>query len=213
MRGDHAFGVVQALHFQQHIAAAGDIGRIGHMQHQALAATLDDGGEFCIQSAPGRHAYLLNRLQLRPSGVAYHFNHARIALGERARSFGQLENQVRDFAPFVIHRLRLAHDAGEFIEPAAREPEFAVKRCGRQLGGEPRRRGHIASAAKAQYLAVPHCAHAVEFFAHQIAADIDARVIFVRQQQRQGGGSGGRLRVDQRMRTGSEKCARNEEMP
>lgn len=75
--------------------------------------------------------------------------------------------------------------AGQLVEPAAAQPELAVERVHGQHRDEPARDGYRIAAAEAQLPAIPVGAHAVEFFADPVLADIDATRIALGEQQGQ----------------------------
>ena len=67
---DHdRFGVLPGLQLQQHVAAPGEIGRVGAVQHQAFAARAYHGIELLFQRGAVGHARLLDDLQPGHGGV------------------------------------------------------------------------------------------------------------------------------------------------
>ena len=175
-------------------AAAGHVGRIGAMQHQALAAAAHDFVEQppqCVAAPPRRLRHGLPAAASRPAAPDRCERDARSS--KRLRPAGQVEDHVAHLPPGRIVRRRAPHRARQRVEAAAPEPELAVQRrstAGASVNHAGARNRH--AAAKAQRAAPSQRARTPSSFSlTQPAGRVDAGVgASCGQQQRQRRGCG-----------------------
>ena len=204
---EHArFGVLEALHLQQRVRAAGLVAGLRLADHQPLASEPLDAGELgaevlgavtqlvFVRDEPGH-------LQRTQGGLD-----ERHALFEHADVRGRVEHDVLELLPEIRFVLPL-HDAHRALELLSAAEELAVERRLRERGGEPLRREELVAEARDEALAVPVRAHAVEFFREPPAGEVDVVLPLVREEHRRplvvvglGAGVAGRARRLRRFR-------------
>ena len=110
------------LHFEQHVAASGGVGRIGTVQHQALAADFQNFIQLLLKRLAIFDLDLLDHLQPGQVRLADQLANTLRTRPKITRRLWQLINNVAHLTPFGIVRRLPAHRAREPVKLPACDP-------------------------------------------------------------------------------------------
>ena len=180
---DHAaFGIVEALDFEQRGRAARLVLRARLPEHQPLATERFDAGQFRSQVADSATSLLLQHAGIGQKGLAEHFHERCLPDLEWPADSRGVEHDETDLPPMVA-LVVAADDAHRALERLAVQPQFAVQGHAGQPGCEPRGGMIDIALPRKELPAIPPGPHAIELLAHPPAGQV--RVVVPRMGQEQ----------------------------